>query len=316
MRLQRAHAHLFGQGEGLVVVGFGLGNVRRITMRGSVAQETVRMRLVTMPCVGAGEIEEAFGKSTRLVHAVNEEQGLAQLGEHNSVLEYTAPGGKALQHLVQEWKRLRNTPGKGIRCPQDGGGQGKETRDVAALAERQAPFERRDRLLEHSLTAVETTNRPKRTGYTIGLLDCLAQPHRVFCQADALGEVPQFGQTPGYKGTGAQSGRGDPAQARIAEFAGEQCHHLSRHIQRLPKVPHGMVGLAQIGLSVQLGRELLFQHEVIVIVTTKRPPQKDNKLARERHDRILQRMLFFFRCNAPAVWHHLVTDDRPVRWHQ
>jgi hypothetical protein len=45
---------------------------------------------------------------------------------------------------------------------------------------------------------------------------------------------------------------------------------------------------------VQLRRELLFQHEVIVIVTAKCPPQKDDKLVRERHDRILQRMLFFF----------------------
>src|SRR5207244_563021 len=25
---------------------------------------------------------------------------------------------------------------------------------------------------------------------------------------------------------------------------------------------------------------------------------------------------FFFRCNAHAVWHPLVTDDRHVRWHQ
>src|SRR5436853_2833066 len=25
---------------------------------------------------------------------------------------------------------------------------------------------------------------------------------------------------------------------------------------------------------------------------------------------------FFFRCNAHAVGHHLVTDDMPVRWHQ
>ena len=44
----------------------------------------------------------------------------------------------------------------------------------------------------------------------------------------------------------------------------------------------------------QLRRKLLFQHEVIVIVTAQRTPQKDNKLVRERHDRILQRMLFFF----------------------
>jgi hypothetical protein len=45
---------------------------------------------------------------------------------------------------------------------------------------------------------------------------------------------------------------------------------------------------------VQLRRTLLLQHEVIVIVTAKRPPQKDDPLVRERHDRILQRMLFFF----------------------
>jgi hypothetical protein len=41
---------------------------------------------------------------------------------------------------------------------------------------------------------------------------------------------------------------------------------------------------------VQLRWELLFQHEVIVIVAAQRTPQKDDKLVRERHDRILQRM--------------------------
>jgi hypothetical protein len=45
---------------------------------------------------------------------------------------------------------------------------------------------------------------------------------------------------------------------------------------------------------VQLRRKLLFQHAVIVIVAAQRPTQKDNKLVRERHDRVLQRMLFFF----------------------
>ena len=49
-----------------------------------------------------------------------------------------------------------------------------------------------------------------------------------------------------------------------------------------------------IGKPIQLRRQLLFQHAVIVIVTAKRPPQKDNKLVRQRHDRVLQRMLFFF----------------------
>src|SRR5438093_3911899 len=52
------------------------------------------------------------------------------------------------------------------------------------------------------------------------------------------------------------------------------------------------------------------------MATTKRPPQKDNDFVRQGHDRILQRMLFFFHCNAHVVWPHLWNDDRPVRWHQ
>jgi hypothetical protein len=38
----------------------------------------------------------------------------------------------------------------------------------------------------------------------------------------------------------------------------------------------------------------LFQHEVVVLVTTQGTTKKDHKLVRQRHDRVLQRMLFFF----------------------
>ena len=56
---------------------------------------------------------------------------------------------------------------------------------------------------------------------------------------------------------------------------------------------------------VHLRWELLFQHAVIVMVTAQRPPQKDDQLVRERPDRILQRLLFFFHCHAHVVWHPL-----------
>ena len=45
---------------------------------------------------------------------------------------------------------------------------------------------------------------------------------------------------------------------------------------------------------VQLRRKLLFQHEIVVIVPTESATKKNNKLVRERHDRVLQCMLFFF----------------------
>ena len=38
--------------------------------------------------------------------------------------EHAAPGGHALQHLVQEREGLRSAPGQGIRRTQEGGSQG------------------------------------------------------------------------------------------------------------------------------------------------------------------------------------------------
>ena len=60
------------------------------------------MRLIAATGVGVGEVEEAFGKRTRLVHAADEEQGLAQFSEHEGMAEHAVPMGDALQHLVQE----------------------------------------------------------------------------------------------------------------------------------------------------------------------------------------------------------------------
>ena len=45
MGLERAHAQLFGQGEGLLVVGGGLVDVRGSAMRGNVAEDVAKMGL-------------------------------------------------------------------------------------------------------------------------------------------------------------------------------------------------------------------------------------------------------------------------------
>ena len=82
------------------------------------------MCLVAAPRMDAVEFEEASGKRARLVHAADEEQGLAQLGEHERMEDHAAPGSHTLQRLVQEWKSLHNAPSKGIGRPQAGGGQG------------------------------------------------------------------------------------------------------------------------------------------------------------------------------------------------
>ena len=46
-----------------------------------------------------------------------------------------------------------------------------------------------------------------------------------------------------------------------------------------------------------------------MIVPTEGATKKNNQLVRPRHDRVLQRMLFFFRCNAHVASHHLAHDE-------
>ena len=70
-----------------------------------------------------------------------------------------------------------------------------------------------------------------------------------------------------------------------------------------------------LGKPIQLRRKLLFSHAVIMMRTTKRPPEKDNAFVRQGPDRMLQRRLFFSPWNAHVVWHHRWHDGRLVRWH-
>ena len=76
------------------------------------------MRLVAASWEGAGDLDEASGERVRLVHAADEEQGLAQLGKHERMEGHGAPGSHALQRLVQAGEGSRSTPGKGIRRTQ------------------------------------------------------------------------------------------------------------------------------------------------------------------------------------------------------
>ena len=52
--LERAHAELLGQGEGLAVVGFGLLDLRGIALRRNLAEEPQGICLVAMFLVLAG----------------------------------------------------------------------------------------------------------------------------------------------------------------------------------------------------------------------------------------------------------------------
>ena len=61
----------------------------------------------------------------------------------------------------------------------------------------------------------------------------------------------------------------------------------------------------EIGQPLPLGGALLVSHAVVMMVTTQGPPKQDDTRVRQRHDGVLQRLLFFFprscsRCFASA----------------
>jgi hypothetical protein len=124
MRLQRAHAQVLGQGESLAVVASSLVDVQGLALHSNFAEEAMRMCLVAAPYLGTGELEKAASKRARFVHAADEEQGFAQLGEHKRLEDHAAPGGHTLQRLVQEREGLHYASGKSIRRSQDGSGYG------------------------------------------------------------------------------------------------------------------------------------------------------------------------------------------------
>ena len=71
-----------------------------------------------------------------------------------------------------------------------------------------------------------------------------------------------------------------------------------------------------VGKPIEIWWQLLLQHTVIMVRPTQCSPEKDDALVRKGHDRVFQRMLFFFHYNAHVVSHHLANDDTRVPWHQ
>jgi hypothetical protein len=87
VRLERTHAKLLSEGEGLLVVGFGWRALRGSAMRGDLAEEAQGIRLVTAFLVCASEPQRALGVGERLLQAADQYMRLPQ-GEMTKRLVY------------------------------------------------------------------------------------------------------------------------------------------------------------------------------------------------------------------------------------
>ena len=76
--MERAHAELVGQGEGLLVVVFGRVALRRLTPRRNVAEEAQGIRLVAPFLVLMGERQRTLGEGVRLLQAAGQQLRLPQ----------------------------------------------------------------------------------------------------------------------------------------------------------------------------------------------------------------------------------------------
>ena len=97
---ERAHAELGGQGECPPVVLFGGLHVRRVGLRGNLAEEAEGPRLVTPLTALAGERQGAVGARAGVLDLVREQVRLAELHDTERVQVADPRGFVGCQRLL------------------------------------------------------------------------------------------------------------------------------------------------------------------------------------------------------------------------
>ena len=71
-----------------------------------------------------------------------------------------------------------------------------------------------------------------------------------------------------------------------------------------------------VGTPLQRRWQRVLQHESVGMMPPEGATKNNHPRVRERHARVLQRMRFFSRGQAPVALPHLAHDATPVRWQQ
>ena len=115
--LEWAHAQFLGQGEGLLVVGFGGRDVQWVTTHGNLTEEVQGICLVTSLLVLTGNSQCALGEGARLLQVANQHLCLSQseTAERLSVCSFRRRA--LLYRLCEQGHGVIAAPAQGIRCP-------------------------------------------------------------------------------------------------------------------------------------------------------------------------------------------------------
>jgi hypothetical protein len=115
MGYERTHPQCIGQGQGLLVVGFGLFELWRMALRRDLAKQAQGPRLVAAFVMLAAD----FNGMPSLVQSVLESPGLqipfAQGDNAKHMVKDISHGVGLLHQPLQQWQSIGHTPGQDIR---------------------------------------------------------------------------------------------------------------------------------------------------------------------------------------------------------
>src|SRR5262245_40017848 len=108
--LERAHAQCLREGKSLLVVSYGVLDLRRLAPRRNLAQEPQGPRLVPPFLLGTREGQGTRGAYAGLLPAASQEIGLAQPGDKERLVVQESRAVGFRQRLLQQRQRLGDTP--------------------------------------------------------------------------------------------------------------------------------------------------------------------------------------------------------------
>jgi hypothetical protein len=108
--LERAHPQLFGQDEGLAVMGFGRLGIWRLTLCHELTQEPPSPGFVAPFFAGPDEVEGLHGQAFGLLHATGQQEGLALPDDSRREGTPAAHRGVLLHDLLKQRQGLGQPP--------------------------------------------------------------------------------------------------------------------------------------------------------------------------------------------------------------
>ena len=241
----RAHAEFLGQGEGLLVVGLGLLDLRGLAPRRDLTEEAQGIRLVAPFLVLTGKRQRTLGEGVRLLQAASQHLRLPQ-GETTERLKGYCFHCSGLFHRLREQRHgIGDAPGQGIRRPQGRSYPGEIGWEVRVLTDAHGPFEQGERPGQVALAEGQQTDPPRGIHQARGVSNRLGNLEPFFPEGPALGERAQLGMAPGEVGTGEHGGQ-DDAEALAAPRPVEGRHGLPEAVDRPTIVALGLVGVAEV----------------------------------------------------------------------